>query len=141
VLAERHAQVVQPAGRPGRPRLSAEVQELGLRLARENARWGTKRISGELARLGIVVSPTSIRRLLARARLDPAPRRLRPSWREFPEARMFEAIIAPTVRSFDELSPSLIVPAHCTGWKAVHQLAARFPDALVQSTVGTTVEL
>ncbi len=54
---------------------------------------------------------------------------------------MFEAIIAPTVRAFDELSPALLVPAHCTGWKAVHQLAARFPDAFVQSTVGTTVEL
>jgi 7,8-dihydropterin-6-yl-methyl-4-(beta-D-ribofuranosyl)aminobenzene 5'-phosphate synthase len=55
--------------------------------------------------------------------------------------RMFEGIIDPTVRAFDELAPSLLVPAHCTGWKAVHQLAARFPDAFVQSAVGTTVEL
>jgi len=54
---------------------------------------------------------------------------------------MFEPVIAPTVRAFDELAPALLVPAHCTGWKAVHQLAARFPDAFVQSTVGTTVEL
>jgi len=54
---------------------------------------------------------------------------------------MFETIITPTVRAFDELSAGLIVPAHCTGWKAVHQLAARFPEAFVQSTVGTTVEL
>jgi 7,8-dihydropterin-6-yl-methyl-4-(beta-D-ribofuranosyl)aminobenzene 5'-phosphate synthase len=54
---------------------------------------------------------------------------------------MFEPIIAPTVRAFDELAPALLVPAHCTGWRAVHQLAARFPDAFVQSTVGTTVEL
>jgi 7,8-dihydropterin-6-yl-methyl-4-(beta-D-ribofuranosyl)aminobenzene 5'-phosphate synthase len=54
---------------------------------------------------------------------------------------MFETIIAPTVRAFDELSPSLLVPAHCTGWKAVHRLAARFPDAFVQSAVGTTIEL
>jgi 7,8-dihydropterin-6-yl-methyl-4-(beta-D-ribofuranosyl)aminobenzene 5'-phosphate synthase len=54
---------------------------------------------------------------------------------------MFETIIAPTVRAFDELSPSLLVPAHCTGWRAVHQLAARFPDAFVQSAVGTTIEL
>jgi putative transposase len=36
-----------------------------------------------LAKLGIVVSPTSIRRLLAAARLGPAPRREGPSWREF----------------------------------------------------------
>ena len=54
---------------------------------------------------------------------------------------MFEAIIPATVRAFDELAPSLLIPAHCTGWKAVHQLAARFPDAFVQSAVGTTIEL
>jgi 7,8-dihydropterin-6-yl-methyl-4-(beta-D-ribofuranosyl)aminobenzene 5'-phosphate synthase len=54
---------------------------------------------------------------------------------------MFEAIIAPTVHAFDELSPSLLMPAHCTGWKAVHQLAARFPEAFVQCAVGTTIEL
>jgi 7,8-dihydropterin-6-yl-methyl-4-(beta-D-ribofuranosyl)aminobenzene 5'-phosphate synthase len=54
---------------------------------------------------------------------------------------MFEGIISPTIRAFDDLSPALIVPAHCTGWKAVHQFAARFPDAFVQSAVGTTIEL
>jgi 7,8-dihydropterin-6-yl-methyl-4-(beta-D-ribofuranosyl)aminobenzene 5'-phosphate synthase len=54
---------------------------------------------------------------------------------------MFEPIIEPTVRAFDELAPALLVPAHCTGWRAVHQLAARFPDAFVQSAVGTTIEL
>ena len=54
---------------------------------------------------------------------------------------MFEPIIGPTVHAFSELSPSLLVPAHCTGWRAVHQLAARFPDAFVQCAVGTTIEL
>jgi len=34
-----------------------------------------------------------------------------------------------------------LMPAHCTGWKAVHRLAARFPDAFVQSAVGTTITL
>src|SRR6266566_3208352 len=73
----------QPLGRVGRPPLSAEIREVALRLARENPRWGHRRICGELAKLGFRVSPTSIRRLLARARLDPAPRRAGPSWREF----------------------------------------------------------
>ena len=54
---------------------------------------------------------------------------------------MFEPVIGSTVQAFDDLAPALLVPAHCTGWKAVHQLAARFPDAFVQSAVGTTIEL
>ena len=70
-------------GRRGRPPLPAEVCELVLRLARENPRSGHRRICGELAELGLRVSPTSIRRLLARAGLEPAPRRAGPSWREF----------------------------------------------------------
>ena len=77
----------QTDGRPGRPRLSAEIQELVLRLARENPRWGHRRICGELAKLGLQASPTSVRRLLAHARLDPAPRRLGPTWREFLQAQ------------------------------------------------------
>ena len=54
---------------------------------------------------------------------------------------MFEPIIEPTVAAFDDLQPDLLMPAHCTGWKAVHRLAARFPDAFVQSAVGTTISL
>src|SRR5437870_12495071 len=77
----------QPSERRGRPKLPAELRELVLQLARENPRWGHRRICGELAKLGFRVSPTSIRRLLARARLDPAPRRAGPSWQEFLHAQ------------------------------------------------------
>jgi len=77
----------QAPGQRGRPKLPAEVRELVLRLARENPRWGHRRICGELAKLGFRVSPTSIRRLLAQAKLEPVPRRTGPSWREFLRAQ------------------------------------------------------
>jgi 7,8-dihydropterin-6-yl-methyl-4-(beta-D-ribofuranosyl)aminobenzene 5'-phosphate synthase len=54
---------------------------------------------------------------------------------------MFEHIIDPTIDALAELSPSLLMPAHCTGWKAQQKLAARFPGAFVMSTVGTTIGL
>ncbi len=54
---------------------------------------------------------------------------------------MFAPIIDPTVDALAELSPSLLVPAHCTGWRAVHQLATRFPEAFVMSTVGSKITL
>jgi putative transposase len=77
----------QPPARVGRPPLPREVRELVLRLARENPRWGHRRICGELRKLGFIVSATSIRRLLIRAGLEPAPRRGGPSWREFLKAQ------------------------------------------------------
>src|SRR2546422_764435 len=68
---------------PGRPSIRAETGELVLGLARENPRWGYKRIVGELAKLGLRVSPSTVRRVLAGAGLGPAPRRAGPTWREF----------------------------------------------------------
>jgi putative transposase len=77
------AEVAPAAARVGRPPLPAEVRELALRLACENPRWGHRRICGELRKLGFIVSATSVRRLLARSGVEPAPRRGGPSWREF----------------------------------------------------------
>lgn len=50
---------------------------------------------------------------------------------------LFEPIIAPTVAALKEMNPALIVPAHCTGWKAVHAMARELPQAFVQNSVGT----
>ncbi len=54
-----------------------------LRLARENPLWGYRRIVGELKGLGLVVSPTTVRKVLVEAALRPAPERARLSWRAF----------------------------------------------------------
>jgi len=67
----------------GRPPLDQELQQLIVRLARENPRWGYQRIKGELQRLGIRVSATAIRTTLRRHGLDPAPRRTATTWRAF----------------------------------------------------------
>jgi putative transposase len=75
------------AARPGRPPINARTRELVARLARENPRWGYQRIAGELNKLGLSVSPSTVRRLLARSGLGPAPRRSGPSWREFLRAQ------------------------------------------------------
>jgi transposase len=71
----------------GRPPLEAELRELVLRFARENPRWGCVRIQGELRKLGIRVGATTIRALLRRHGLGPAPRRSGPSWAEFLRAQ------------------------------------------------------
>jgi putative transposase len=68
---------------PGRPPLDLDVQQLIVRLANENPRWGYQRIQGELLRLGVRVSATAIRTTLRRHGLDPAPRRTATTWRAF----------------------------------------------------------
>jgi putative transposase len=87
-LLRWHRQLVrrrwrQPRPSPGRPPVERRVRELVLRLARENPRWGYPRIAGELLKLGVHVSPGTVRRLLLAAGPTPAPRRNGPSWREF----------------------------------------------------------
>ena len=80
---QRHAWKVfwrwRSRDRLGRPRLSAEVRELIARLARENPRWGSERIRGELLKLGITVSKRSIQRYRQRGPARPPSQ----TWRTF----------------------------------------------------------
>ncbi|HKY10164.1 MAG TPA: MBL fold metallo-hydrolase [Candidatus Binatia bacterium] len=51
----------------------------------------------------------------------------------------FEPIIAPTIEALKAFNPSVIVPQHCTGWKATHLIAQEFPSAFIPNSVGTTM--
>ena len=81
------------SGRFGRPPIDPDARALILRLARDNPRWGCLRLEGELRKLGVRVSATTIRTLLRSARLGPAPRRAGPTWSQFLRAQA-EGIIA-----------------------------------------------
>src|SRR5215217_4759160 len=69
--------------RRGRPPISDACVELLLRLARENPRWGYGKLQGELGKLGHRTSRSTIKRVLRRHGLLPAPERGTSTWRDF----------------------------------------------------------
>ena len=97
-LLRWHAQLVArrwtyPRRPPGRPPTAPALRALVLRMARENPRWGYRRIQGELVRLGHSVAASTVWNILKSAGLDPAPRRAGPTWRQFLSAQA-HAILA-----------------------------------------------
>jgi 7,8-dihydropterin-6-yl-methyl-4-(beta-D-ribofuranosyl)aminobenzene 5'-phosphate synthase len=54
---------------------------------------------------------------------------------------LFEPLIPTVLDDLGALAPSVVVPAHCTGWRAQHAMGARFGDAFIPNTVGTRFEL
>ncbi len=97
-LLRWHAQLVArrwsyPRRPSGRPPTAPALQALMLRMARENPRWGYRRIQGELVSLGYRVAASTVWKILKSAGLDPAPRRSGPTWRQFLAAQA-HAILA-----------------------------------------------
>ena len=69
---------------PGRPRIAGRIGSLRVRMASENRTWGYKRIQGALANLGHYVCKETVKRILKRDGIEPAPERSRKTtWNEF----------------------------------------------------------
>src|SRR5215470_17820470 len=80
---------------PGRPRIGQDVEELIIRMARENRSWGYDRIVGALVNLGHHVSDQTVGNVLRRHGIPPAPeRKYTTTWAEF--IRIHLALLAAT---------------------------------------------
>jgi hypothetical protein len=141
---------------PGRPPLPPEVQELILRLSRENPRWGYQRLRGELLTLGHRVSATAIRGVLRRHHVPPAPRRAGLAWPAFLRAHAAgllacDFVAVETVRLqviyvlfFLEVQSRRVFLAGCTAHPTsawVTQQARNFTWAVDEAGVRPTVLL
>src|SRR3954453_22628289 len=82
LLRRRHAKASRPK-RPGRPPTVRSIKKLVVRLAKENANWGYRRLHGELAALGIKVAPSTVWEILRDTGIDPVPGRDRLTWPAF----------------------------------------------------------
>src|SRR5215470_7730841 len=68
----------------GRPRIGKEIEDMVVRMARENRSWGYDRIAGALANLGYRISDQTVGNILKRHSIPPAPERTKTvTWREF----------------------------------------------------------
>jgi len=54
---------------------------------------------------------------------------------------LFEPLIPRVLDEISAMNPGVLVPAHCTGWRAQHAMSARFPDAFVPNAVGSSFDL
>lgn len=72
-LVAREGARPTPGTLPGRPLVAPEIEQLVVRMAEENATWGSRRLQGVLANLGYHLDTITVRNLLRRHHIDPAP--------------------------------------------------------------------
>jgi hypothetical protein len=93
-MDQQHAHAPQRQS-VGRPRIDKEIEELVVRMARENRAWGYDRIVGALANLGYMISDQTVGNILKRHSIPPAPQRTKTlTWREF--IRIHLAVLSAT---------------------------------------------
>jgi 7,8-dihydropterin-6-yl-methyl-4-(beta-D-ribofuranosyl)aminobenzene 5'-phosphate synthase len=54
---------------------------------------------------------------------------------------LFLTLIPPTIAALEHIQPRYVMPGHCTGWAATHQIARALPEAFIANSVGTTLAL
>jgi hypothetical protein len=83
-FADQPVDTSEPYTSVGRPRVDKAIENLVVRMARENRTWGYDRIQGALANLGYTISDQTVGNILKRHDISPAPERQRTmTWREF----------------------------------------------------------
>ena len=80
----------------GRPRVAEEVEQLVVRMAEENPRWGYRRIQGALANLGYQIDKITVRNILRRHHMEPAPQRRKAGTRWGQFLKMHWEVLAAT---------------------------------------------
>ncbi|MEO5349434.1 MAG: integrase core domain-containing protein [Magnetococcus sp. YQC-3] len=87
----------EPAKALGRPRLTQELRDAAIRMAKENTLWGYRRIAGELKKLSLHAGATTIKRILLEAGIHPTPEKEKKKpplpWMTFIKAHV-ESVVA-----------------------------------------------
>jgi putative transposase len=83
-FADQKVDTSEPRQSIGRPRIDKEIEDLVVRMARENRSWGYDRVQGSLKHLGYTISDQTVGNILKRHSIPPAPERKKTvTWREF----------------------------------------------------------
>ena len=118
-LVEQAPSVTPPGKGCGRPRVDEGIAQLVIRMATENPRWGYRRMQGALSNLGHPIHSTTVRHILRRNHLDPAPIRGKASLRWSQFIKLHLEVLAASGRFAVRRSPmtgcwTVVIPL---GWR------------------------